>query len=171
MKYLAFDLETLSLRENAHILSIGAVLFDPTTMTFGDEYYVEIDPSLEQPNAHISPSTVTWWLTQPSGVFPNGDKTSIRDAIIQFDAFIRENLSSGERVAIYQQGSKDATWLENAYSGIDMKVPWNYRDVFCARTLWAHVEVPEDFVEYVGTAHNALDDAKFVAHRMMNILG
>ena len=31
MNHLAIDLETLSLEPNAHILSIGAVFFDPAT--------------------------------------------------------------------------------------------------------------------------------------------
>ena len=57
MNHLAIDLETLSLEPNAHILSIGAVFFDPATGEMGDSFYVEIDPQHEQPGAHVSAST------------------------------------------------------------------------------------------------------------------
>ena len=40
MNHLAIDLETLSLEPNAHILSIGAVFFDPATGAMGDMFFV-----------------------------------------------------------------------------------------------------------------------------------
>ena len=98
---------------------------------------------------------------------PDGNET-LHSALTQLVEFI--NSGDGD-VHIYQQGDKDCLWLSDALTRNDIRVPWNYRNVFCARTLWAHVDTPEDFVEYSGTAHNALDDAKFVAHRMMSILG
>lgn len=170
MIHLAIDLETFSLKENAHILSIGGVFFDPVKGKMGNTFYVEIDPSVDQLGAHISPSTVAWWLSLPNGVCPNG-KTPFATALVQFSTFIASELRSGEEVRIYQQGDKDCLWLGNAYSRLGRPLPWKYRNVFCARTLWAHVDTPESFVDYSGTVHNALDDAKFVAHRMINILG
>lgn len=43
---LAIDLETPSLKGNAHILSIGAVFFDDSG--FGEEFCVEIDIAYSQ---------------------------------------------------------------------------------------------------------------------------
>lgn len=167
MNHLALDLETLSLKENAHILSIGGVFFDPTKGEMGNTFYVELDLTLEQKGADISDSTLAWWESQPDGLLPDGNET-LHSALTQLVEFI--NSADGD-IRIYQQGDKDCLWLNDALTRNDIRVPWNYRNVFCARTLWSHVDSPENFVDYNGTVHNALDDAKFVAHRMMNILG
>ena len=166
MNHLAIDLETLSLEPNAHILSIGAVFFDPATGAMGDSFYVEIDPQYDQPNAHVSASTAAWWATQPAGVFPCRGEVMIGDALRQFIEWI----DPMERLRVYQQGDRDAMWLVNAAREQRLVMPWSYRDVFCARTLWKHSGVGADFVEYVGVAHNALDDARFVATRMLEVV-
>lgn len=166
MNHLAIDLETLSLEPNAHILSIGAVFFDPATGTMGDQFYVEIDPQHEQPNAHVSASTAAWWVSQPTGVFPNRGEVMIGDALRAFIAWIGPT----EQLRVYQQGDRDAMWLTNAAREQRLVMPWSYRDVFCTRTLWKHSVVRADFVEYAGVGHNALDDARFVATRMLEVV-
>ena len=170
MNHLAIDVETLSLEPNAHILSIGAVFFDPATGAMGDSFYVEIDPQYDQPNAHVSASTAAWWVTQPVGVFPCRGEVMIGDALRVLIAFIDRSVGANERLRIYQQGDRDAMWLTNAAREQRLVMPWSYRDVFCARTLWKHSVVRADFVEYVGVAHNALDDARFVATRMLEVV-
>ena len=170
MNHLAIDLETLSLEPNAHILSIGAVFFDPATGEMGDSFYVEIDPKHDQPNAHVSASTAAWWASQPAGVFPSGGEVMIGDALRQFIAFIDRNVTPNERLRVYQQGDRDAMWLVNAAREQRLVMPWSYRDVFCARTLWKHSVVGADFVEFTGVGHNALDDARFVATRMLEVV-
>ena len=166
MNHLAIDLETLSLEPNAHILSIGAVFFDPATGEMGDSFYVEIDPQYDQPGAHVSASTAAWWATQPVGVFPCRGEVMIGDALRQFIEWI----GPMERLRVYQQGDRDAMWLVNAAREQRLVMPWLYRDVFCARTLWKHSAIGADFVEYAGVAHNALDDARFVATRMLEVV-
>ena len=170
MNHLAIDLETLSLEPNAHILSIGAVFFDPATGEMGDQFYVEIDPQHDQPNAHVSASTVAWWVSQPTGVFPNRGEVMIGDALRAFIDWIDGGVGANERLRVYQQGDRDAMWLTNAAREQRLVIPWSYRDVFCARTLWKHSVIGADFVEYVGVAHNALDDARFVATRMLEVV-
>lgn len=170
MNHLAIDLETLSLEPNAHILSIGAVFFDPATGAMGDQFYVEIDPQYDQPNAHVSASTAAWWVTQPAGVFPCRGEVMIGDALRVLIAFINRSVGPMERLRVYQQGDRDAMWLVNAAREQRLVMPWSYRDVFCARTLWKHSVVRADFVEYAGVAHNALDDARLVATRMLEVV-
>ena len=50
MNHLAIDLETLSLEPNAHILSIGAVFFDPATVLVEST----------RPNAHVKRIAAAW---------------------------------------------------------------------------------------------------------------
>ena len=172
MNHLAIDLETLSLEPNAHILSIGAVFFDPKTGEFGPTLYCEIDPHHDQPNAHISASTVTWWMGQDSGVVPRHGTWPISDALRELIAFIDNHVTQGEPLKVFQQGDRDAMWLNNAAREQGLVMPWTYRDVNCSRTLWEHMghTAGLGFMDFDGVQHNALDDARFVALRMCEVL-
>ena len=44
MKDLMIDFETLGLKENAVLLSVGACAFDPATGEIGETFYCAIDP-------------------------------------------------------------------------------------------------------------------------------
>ena len=170
MNHLAIDCESLSLAPNAHLLSIGAQFFDPDTGAMGASFYVEIDAKYAQPDADVSASTAAWWVNQPTGVMPQGD-VMIGDAIRRFVAFIDENVSAFSDLNIYQQGDRDAMWLSHAGDQQGVTMPWRYNKVFCARTLAVHHRNwSADFVEFQGVAHNALDDARFVAVRMCEVL-
>lgn len=171
MTHLAIDCETLSLEANAHLLSIGAVFFDPFTGSMGSEFYVVIDLEKKQPNADISSATVAWWLKQPTGVFPKAlFPKPLEEALILLFKFIRFNKTSGQPLNVYQQGDRDAMWLDNAAKNYGMSAPWRYNRVYCSRTLADHHSFPITFKDYKGQAHNALDDAKWVAVRMLEVL-
>lgn len=60
---ISLDFETLSLKENATLLALGAVAIDTATGDIASEFYAAIDPR-QQPGRDIDPSTVLWWLTQ-----------------------------------------------------------------------------------------------------------
>lgn len=170
MNNLAIDCETLSLEPNAHILSIGAQFFDPVTGAMGTSFYVEIDAKYAQPNADVSASTAAWWANQPTGVMPQGS-VMIGDAIRQFVAFIDENVLPHHGLNVYQQGDRDALWLSHAGNQQGVAMPWVYHSVYCARTLARHFRNwAVDYVDLQGVPHNALDDARFVAHRMCEVL-
>ena len=59
--HLMLDFETLSLKDNAVLLALGACTFDPVTGDIKDTFYAPIDPRT-QPGRDISASTVLWWL-------------------------------------------------------------------------------------------------------------
>ena len=60
---VSLDFETLSLKDNANLLALGAVAIDTATGTITSEFYAAIDPR-QQPGRDIDPSTVLWWLRQ-----------------------------------------------------------------------------------------------------------
>src|ERR1035437_5938474 len=64
-QHIMLDLETMSTRANAAIVSIGAVKFTfESGMT--DEFLINVDPiSCHKKGLHIDPSTIEWWKTQP----------------------------------------------------------------------------------------------------------
>ena len=62
---IAVDVETLGKRNNAAILSIGAVKFDPNGNVLGDAFYVDVDPaSCVALGMTIDISTIMWWMGQ-----------------------------------------------------------------------------------------------------------
>ena len=175
MNHLAIDLETLSLKPNAHILSIGAVFFCPRTKRLGPMFHIVIDPEAEQVGAHISASTVAWWLNQVvlSGetAFSQGShgSTDLASALQQLVYWVNDIRCGNEELSVYQQGSLDSVWLESAGDRTGIKMPWRYNRVYCARTLWDHSETTGVPYRNEGGDHNALEDAMDVAFRMMEL--
>jgi len=163
MKHVMHDLETLSLKPNAVIVSLGAVVFtkDGTLDTF----YQPI--SLRQPDRHLDHSTITWWMGQPleaREVFmqPNGSLHAVLSMYAEF--LYRNNLDGG----IWANGADfDNVVLTDAYQYCDMAVPWNYSKSRCYRTirgLYPEIQLP-----FSGTRHNALADAMHQAKHLLKI--
>lgn len=175
MHHLAIDLETLSLKPNAHILSIGAVFFCPRTKRLGPKFHIVIDPNAEQVGAHISASTVNWWFNQiifsrelAFSQCPRGSM-DLASALQLLVEWIKVSRGGNEELSVYQQGTMDYVWLESAGDRTGIKMPWKYNRVYCARTLWDHSEPTGMSWRKEGVEHNALQDAMDVAFRMMEL--
>ena len=175
MNHLAIDLETLSLKPNAHILSIGAVFFCPKTKRLGSQFHIVIDPEAEQVGAHISASTVHWWFNQIQfsgetafSQYPH-ECTDLATALQLLVDWVNGSRAGNEELSVYQQGSLDSVWLASAGDRTGIKMPWKYNRVYCARTLWNHSEPTGVSWHNDGTEHNALQDAMDVAFRMMEV--
>ena len=179
---LAIDLETLSLKENAHILSIGAVLFNVSSGVMVDEFHMPIDIEQDQNGADVSKSTLKWWISEieKGTPFPHGDGSP--DYVLSmFESWVdgcrdQYNIPS-KSLRVYQQGDRDSMWINSAWERIfgEKWTHWYYWNVFCSRTLVTHFGIenlpPELKSLEVGKAHDALEDAKFVAKRISYILG
>ena len=63
--HLMIDVETLSLKENAAILSIGACTFDLESRTIGKDFHMRCNPFTEGSMIFdISYGTLQWWFHQ-----------------------------------------------------------------------------------------------------------
>jgi len=154
--FVMLDVETLSTRSNAKILSIGALAF---TIPVGGEdltFYKRIDPNSYKPNDfHSSQETLDWWNTQPEEVRQEafGGHLYILDVLFDFyDWFPKD------AIVISNGADFDIPIVQTAYEIYYTKAPWNYRNKLCYRTLknlFPEVEVPT--VQGV-TKHNAIDD-------------
>lgn len=184
------DLESLSLKENAVLLSLGACVFDPATGEIGAQFYAAIDPRTQH-GRDIDAGTVLWWMAQDQAardkITQSVESADLLDSIddttpedeaetifataahpIQnvtraFLLFIEE---LGGDVECWSNGAVDHAWLESMFQYCGFKNPikfWMQRDY---RTLKAlHPDVKAD--DY-GVAHNALDDAiKQAKHAMV----
>lgn len=168
MKNVMVDLETLGNGSNSVILSIGAVLFDDTGI--GNEFDINVDPqSCVDAGLKIDVSTVMWWMKQSDAArkaLNKDDTATLQVALGEFTMFMRRTGA----VYVWGNGATfDNVILSNAYKAVDMDVPWKFYNDRCYRTLknlYPNVEQPAD----IGTAHNALDDARWQATHAVEIL-
>lgn len=172
-QHISIDLETLGTANDACILSIGAVKFDPYTGEMGDTFYRVIDPEALPGGGTISASTVVWWMRQSQeardAVFSKGiERAPLSQVLIEFSEWLgfSDALPEGQEFpenTLWQRGNKDCEWLESAYKGMGYKPPFGYWQWNDQRTLCRFVP---SGVERTGTAHHALDDAVHQAHQV-----
>jgi hypothetical protein len=169
-KHLMIDLETLSLRQDAAILSIGAVLFNIETGEIEtDNLHIGI-AMLDQPNyGHIDPDTVAWWLKQPNEAQQSITHLTrhgmlLADALEELRFFV-ENLTNPEHVRVWSNGATfDIVTLDNAYARHGKRSPWNFWNHRDVRTIVEMGRTLLDFdpkhdMPFEGIQHNALADA------------
>ena len=148
------DIETLSKRKTAALLSIGAVKFNATEII--DTFYVNIDPTTcKKYNFHFCPDTIKWWGEQNKEARDalRIDRKSVEDGLQLFSEWF-----GPKSLPTWGNGASfDNVILENAYYELDMKLPWKFWDERCFRTFKSVFKVtPPD---RIGAHHNALDDA------------
>lgn len=173
---LSVDCETLSLRENPALLSIGAVAFDPDAdepvsvlKSQARAFYVIIDlrDQVDVFDRHVDADTVMWWMKQPDEArsqIVSKRAARLDDAIQQFDYWIKN--AAGLNACMWTHGAaEDAVWLRSAFRAVGIHFPVNYRNIRDTRTLFAVTGVPEIKVEGL-VDHVALDDAIYQAKRI-----
>ncbi len=168
---IMLDLETLSSRNNAVVVSIGAVPFGPDGVDTGRTFY-EVLARADQVGygRHIDPDTVDWWVQQtPEAQAVFSEKPSSPDLVLaKFSAYVfhlEELAGDGSRMAqVWGYGSTfDNVVLRSLYQDYGLKAPWGYRGDMCHRTL---VNLAKGLIEVPprsGTHHHALDDAVYQA--------
>lgn len=166
------DTETLSLRSNAAVLSIGAVEMDLERYRLGREYKVNISiGSNRRINLHIDPDTVAWWNKQSDEAksAASVDAMPIHGALWGFGQWLTDLKSVGDEVRTWSMGAAfDIPILENAYRACDLPVPWKYKHVMCYRTMYALNRNIK--AVYDGVHHDALSDARNQARHLLEIM-
>jgi len=167
--HIMVDLETLGTSTNALILSIGAVKFDPHRADIPmEKFHVAIDmEDAEKCGLKIDASTVKWWM-QPDrhearAQYLKQQMHSLTDALDGFAQWC------GTSVKLWGNGATfDNVILRRAYETCKWKVPWQFYNDRCYRSLKALAkDIP---VERVGTHHDALHDAISQARHMQQIV-
>ncbi|HEO9372618.1 TPA: 3'-5' exoribonuclease [Klebsiella pneumoniae subsp. pneumoniae] len=167
--HVMVDLETMGKKNNAPIVAIGAVVFDPSTGSIGESFYkvVCLESSVNW-GAVIDPSTVIWWLKQSSearSAIVNDDAIPLQDALLQFREFVSDNVAGGSKKAqVWGNGASfDNSILLSSYDCIAEDYPWEYwndRDVRTMLELGQAISFdPKTTIPFEGSRHNALADA------------
>lgn len=167
--HVMVDLETMGKKNNAPIVAIGAVVFDPATGSIGESFYkvVCLESSVNW-GAVIDPSNVIWWLKQSSearSAIVNDDAIPLQDALLQFREFVSDNVAGGSKKAqVWGNGASfDNSILRSSYDCIAEDYPWEYwndRDVRTMVELGQAISFdPKTTIPFEGSRHNALADA------------
>lgn len=166
MKNIMVDLETLSTSPNAAIVSIGAVEFDEA-LGITNTFYTNIDiQSCLNKGLEVSGSTLKWWIKQDAKASHDlfTDTKSLKEALIEFKAW----LGSGNKQIWGNGAAFDNVVLENAYAAFNSKAPWEYHEDRCYKTMRS--SFPKIEMDFKGTAHNALDDARYQAEYLIKLV-
>lgn len=172
MKNLMIDIETMGIKNNAAIISIGALFFSKNGT--GSNFYKKINlQSCLDYNLSIDASTIIWWMQQSlearQEFFNNNMEESIYNVLFDFSSFIYKYTTS-EDLYVWSNGIHfDITILENAYQKCGIKIPWKYNHIRDFRTFkefsYKPIEIPKD-----RNAHNALEDAIWQAEYAVEIM-
>lgn len=155
------DIETLGTGQDAVILSIGVVGFDPHTgvVNEDDKLYLRVDWKT-QDGRKIDTNTLDWWLSQNREVMDEtmSGSISLSYALAQLSLFLPRGTMKG----VWCNGANfDFGILSHAYKQIGEIAPWKYSQEFCMRSLRRLIDMPE--FSRTGNHHNALDDAVWQA--------
>lgn len=180
MKYTdcMIDLETLSTRWDATILSIGYQFFTPSKDLYGPAGEILVEFKNNVQDRHVLKSTETWWSEQGEDaqrVLHSDGRLSLADALELLTKEIVEH-SNAQKVQVWGNGSVfDITILDHAFRTVlGRGAPWQFRFVRDVRTI---VEVgrmfsfdPKKTIPFTGVKHNAADDAKHEASYVTEIV-
>lgn len=168
---IMIDIETLSTKLNATILSVSACYFNPLTGKIGKKFdkQINLESSLNA-KRDVSASTVLWWMDQSNSARShfktNAKAGTMTEVLKEFSEFI------DERALVWGNGSSfDLGILTTAYDKCKLPLPWKFWNERDVRTI---VQVgrmldfnPKQDMPFEGTRHNALDDsihqAKYVS--------
>ena len=171
--HVVVDIETLGTIPGAPIVQIAAVAFDLGASEDEWELFeVKVDVRSLIYKDGISFDTLAWWLAQPKGtideVFGEAERLDIASALNSFHRWlgVTNTKTLWGNGAAFDNELLKAALLQ--YCGISE--PWNFRIDRCFRTLknLYKDQVPEP--HFIGTKHNALDDAMHQARWLSQIL-
>lgn len=171
MKNIMLDIETLGTGNRAVLLSIGACYFDPAKNEIVEQFYQNIDPqSCVESGLTMDVSTIMWWMQQNDKA-----RAKFTEPCVSLDQALREfsmwvmGIGEEKEIRVWGNGATfDNVLIRSAFLAWSMKAPWSFRQDACYRTL--RNLYPEITQENEGTAHDALDDAKYQAKLLMKIL-
>lgn len=156
------DLETLSLRTDAHILQVGVVRMNLVTgQCMTDAFGIS-----DQKGRHIDLETVKWWNQQDPevarGVFN-------APGITTADAWGRLSEMTAESDVWANPSTYDLVVLKDLFGG---KTPWSHRRGFCLKTAAAVID-PDGRLKPADNskAHDALADAMWQLQYLRALYG
>lgn len=163
------DIETTATTQQAGIIAIAALEFDPERATFGESFCVAIDrESWKNMDFDVSRTTLNWWDKNQKALEQINELPQfyLSDALSGLNIFI----SKKRRKHIWANSPRfDLAILEHAYKQLGQSHPWKYWDERCVRTV--NAILPGIAKKVIRTnAHHPLDDCKYQAKCVSAVL-
>lgn len=170
MNQIMIDIETLGTGDGAAIIQIGAVRFGKVGLE-PDDFTCQVDWNSSH-FGNIEPNTLRWWLEQDpaarEAAFSQVGVMSLINCLNSLNSWIA---AAGIFRHIWAcPPNFDLRLLRQACARCNVGYPfpfWKERDF---RTIRSEVGAPGDEPKRLGIKHNALDDARFQAKYLINIL-
>lgn len=159
MNRMMVDIETLSVRPNAYVASIGIVVFNERGIIMSAQFSLE--PREKHPDEHIDVNTVKFWMGQDKEAKDKlfGDCDADRALRCLYEAY--RNFTCEE---LWARGPQfDVCAIENLMRIRGFTPPWKYYEIRDLRTVLKK----DNLVPFEGTKHVAEDDA---LHQVKNLL-
>lgn len=180
MRHVSFDIETMGNTPLAPIVQIGACVFDREGI-ISDEFEVTVDPNTLTKygdDFKMDYSTMVWWLNQSTAaqqsVFADRglSKASHESAMKQYATWcgmVQRTYGGNNTVKHWSHATFDPPITTRNFKIAGLKPPVHFKSFMDIRTL--------DFItgytvrmKRTGVHHNALDDAKFQAQYIAQML-
>lgn len=144
MSEVMLDIETLSTRANAAILSIGAIRFSRDgplkRLSELETFSVKIDvETCKAIGLHVDPKTEEWWGTQDEKIREEafGGKVPIKEALTTFKRWFEGNGRTPKCDIVWANGDDfDCTIMTEAYHACGIPVPWKFWNTRDCRTAY-----------------------------------
>lgn len=165
---IMIDLEGLATTPDGCMLSMGAVKFDFEGNILG-EFYQNVDPaSCKALGFYMDPVTVKWWKEQSPEALAafKDDPVSIGTAMERLNQWVGYDTNASWWC---KGGAYDFAMIALYCKALGIKPPYKYWNCNDCRTIFNLVKM--DMKEgREGTAHDALDDAKWQVKKLLEAL-
>lgn len=170
--HIVLDLETLSTRPDALVLSIGAVgLNKHGQILSGAEFHLALDQKEQATRRHVSLDTIQWWMQQSQEAIdasfgaPTSNQAFVTNALTAFKEYV-DQWSARGLVCVWGNGCGfDNVILASLYQDWGMQAPWDFRNDRDMRTITAlfpHLKL----MPFKGIKHHAQHDAMHEAKQL-----
>ena len=170
------DIETLSTRPNAVVLSVGAVWFDPENRvepTRKTHWRLDVDTQTGK-GRDIMTETMEWWSKQDPAVAAEAFSDENRVGILDFCKDLNRYVAGSDK--IWCQGPQfDMVILENLYRDFEHHWNWQFWQIMDSRTLihTARLLKPgyqDPRKSFQQNLHNAAEDSYYQALAVQQII-
>lgn len=182
MLHAVTDTETMGLKTNAVIVSMGVTIFDDTKV---DSFQTLLERGIniyfdrtvqQQAGRAIEPGTLDFWRKQGAMAERELNQPGVQpiSAIAELDRYLSTFDLSRKHLKWFCRGPQfDIAKLEDLFAQFKLDAPWHYRKPRCSRS-WldafgvdddVRLQRPEGMIP-----HNSLHDAAFEAYMIQRVV-
>lgn len=151
MREIVMDIETLSTRKNALVVSVGLVAFDDDYPEFHEVFGQRLDMEEQQRKGRsIDMDTVSWWMKQSEAARRwnfEGHRVSVTNALADISAFIFKTKGGQTSIDIWANPPTfDCIIMESLFNDFGFSRPWDFRIENDLRSVTKFAGVPKGWL-------------------------